>query len=144
MNSQTRGSEVVYAHQMRNEDTPFHIGSGSEQRAHNFTRRSTAWLAYVASHGGLTQIDVKILEWHHCPARSRLREMEFVNLHQPETNTFGRVKPFPEGILDGRPKRSKERCTCGAPDCYGAEVAAEVAARRAKYSADYSKFRAGS
>jgi hypothetical protein len=117
------GSEVVYGHRMRTEAGFFHIGSGSEQRARNFDGRSPAWQAYVNSHGGSTQIEVQILERHRCPARARLREMELVHDHQPATNTFGRSS-IPSGIQDGRPKGSKKRCTCGAPDCYGAEVTA--------------------
>ena len=133
-NYEAPGREVVYAHKMQKETTFFYIGSGSEQRARNLNGRTPSWQAYVSSHGGIAQIEkpISILERHHCPARSRLREMEQIYLHQPETNDHhGRGKPFPDGIMDGRPKGSKERCACGAPDCYGAEVEAEVAARRA-------------
>jgi hypothetical protein len=120
---ETLGREVVYGLSMRGDPAFFHIGSGSEQRASSWNGRSPAFQEYVAAHGGITQIDVAILERHHCPARARLREMELVNVHQPVTNTFGRSS-IPAGIRDGRPKGSKERCVCGAPDCYGAEVAA--------------------
>jgi hypothetical protein len=115
--------EVVYGHKMKNETAFFHIGSGSEQRSQNFTQRSSHWKAYVGARGGQTQVEVQILERYHCPARSRLREMELVMLHQPATNSFGRSS-IPAGILDGRPKRSTTRCACGALDCYGAEVMA--------------------
>ena len=121
------GSEVVYGHTMLAETAFFHIGSGSEQRAHNFVGRSPDWQTYVNARGGLSQVKVTILERHRCPARARLREMELVGSHQPSTNTFGRSS-ISSGILDGRPKGSKERCTCGAPDCYGAE--ATVRSRR--------------
>ena len=119
------GREVVYGHKMLTEAVFFHIGSGSEQRARNFRRRSPAWQDYVNARGGVSNVEVKILERHHCPARARLREMKLVSAHQPSTNSFGRSS-VPSGILDGRPKGSKERCTCGAPDCYGAEVAARI------------------
>jgi hypothetical protein len=117
------GIEVVYGHKMLNEIAFFHIGSGYEQRARNLDGRSPDWRAYVEAHGGLSQVEVKILERHRCPARARLREMELVRLHQPSTNRFGRSS-FPSGILDGRPKGSKVRCACGAVDCFGAEVTA--------------------
>ena len=116
-------NEVVYGHRMANEKGFFHIGSGSEQRARNFTGRSSDWRSYVDARGSLAQVQVEILERHRCPARARLREMDLVKIHQPPTNRFGRSS-HPEGILDGRPKGSKQRCTCGASDCYGAEVAA--------------------
>ena len=116
-------NEVVYAHKMRNESTYFHIGSGSEHRARTFTGRSSQWRAYVDAHGGLTHIEVTILERYCCPARARRREMDLVNLYQSTTNRFGRTS-VPGGILDGRPKGSTKRCTCGATDCYGAEVTA--------------------
>jgi hypothetical protein len=127
----TSGREVVYGHKMLAEARFFHIGSGSERRARNFTGRSPRWRAYVDEHGDLSQVEVKILERHGCPARARLREMELVNIHKPSTNSFGRP-PFPAAIRDGRPKGSKQRCTCGAPDCYGAEVAAPVGSYRVR------------
>jgi len=114
--------EIVYGLTMRGEGTFFHIGSGSEQRAHSWTGRSARFRAYVEARGGPTQIELTTLERHHCPARARLREMELVKLHQPATNGFGRSS-IPAGILEGRPKGSTERCCCGASDCYGAEVA---------------------
>jgi hypothetical protein len=123
MKNNTPGLEVVYGHKMKSENAFFHIGSGSEKRAYNYIGRGAAWRSYVDAPGGRAQIEVVILERHHCPARARLREMELVGYHQPSTNTFGRLST-PAGILDGRPKGSKERCDCGAPDCYGAEVAA--------------------
>jgi hypothetical protein len=116
------GDEVVYGHRLKNEASYFHIGSGSERRARTLTRRSSRWQQYVNARGGVTQVEVSILERHHCPARARLREMQLVALHQPTTNGFGRSM-IPTGILDGRPKGSTERCACGATDCYGAEVA---------------------
>jgi hypothetical protein len=119
----TPGGEVVYGLRMRGEDRFFHIGSGSERRARDLTRRSPAVRSYIEARGGDGQVEVVILERHRCPARARLREMERVGLHQPETNTFGRSS-IPHGSLDGRPKGSKVRCSCGAPDCYGAEVSA--------------------
>ena len=122
-NEQMSGSEVVYGLKMRGEMNFFHIGSGSEQRAYNLTQRSPAVRSYIEARGGVSQVEVTILERHQCPARARLREMELVGIHQPATNTFGRSS-IPAGILDGRPKGSKERCYCGAPNCYGAEVAA--------------------
>jgi hypothetical protein len=115
-------NEVVYAHKMKNEALFFHIGSGSEQRARAFGGRSPRWRTYVKVHGGLAHVEVTILERYCCPARARLREMELVNEHQPVTNGFGRTS-IPRGIKDGRPKGSTGRCTCGASDCYGAEVA---------------------
>ena len=115
------GSEVVYGLRMRCESKFFHIGSGSEQRAHNLKQRSSAVLSYIEARGGTSQVEVKILERYQCPARARLREMELIGLHQPCTNTFGRSS-IPAMILDGRPKGSKERCCCGALNCYGAEV----------------------
>ena len=115
------GTEVVYAHKMKSGSTFFHIGSGSEQRARTFKGRSLRWHTHVNAHGGCTQIEVTILERHHCPARARLREMELVNLHQPATNGYGRTS-IPRGILDGRPKGSTKRCACSAADCYGVEV----------------------
>ncbi len=121
--AKTLGLEVVYGLKMRNETTFFHIGSGSEQRARTHDGRSAHFRAYVDAHGGPTEIEVSILERHHCPARARLREMELVQQHQPATNSFGRSS-IPAGILDGRPKGSKERCACGAQDCYGAEISA--------------------
>ena len=117
------GTEVVYGHKMKNEPTFFHIGSGSERRARTFTGRSSRWLAYVNAHGGQMQVEVTIMEQHHCPARARLRDMQLVELHQPATNGYGRSS-IPAGILDGRPKGSAERCACGAVNCYGAEVTA--------------------
>jgi len=114
-------NEVVYAHRMKSESTLFHIESGSERRAHTLTGRSSRWRAYVDAQGGVTQVEVTILERHHCPARARLREMELVKLHQPATNGFGRTS-IPQGILDGRPKGMTTRCACGATDCYGAEL----------------------
>ncbi len=115
--------EVVYGHRMRSESAFFHIGSGSERRARTLTNRSASWKQFVDAHGGRSRIEVEILERHHCPARARLREMEFVNIHQPPTNRFGRSST-PHAILAGHPKGSTHRCDCGAPDCYGAEVAA--------------------
>jgi hypothetical protein len=115
------GTEVVYAHRMKSESTLFHIGSGSEQRARTLSGRSSPWCAYVDARGGVIQVEVTILERHHCPARARLREMELVKLYQPSTNSFGRTS-IPQAILDGRPKRMTTRCTCGAADCYGAEL----------------------
>jgi hypothetical protein len=113
---------IVYGHKILTEPNYFHIGSGSEQRAKNFKGRSKEWRDYVEARGGVLQVEVKILERYICPARARLREMELVNLYQPTTNYFGRFS-IPEGILDGRPKGSTQRCMCGAPDCYGAQVA---------------------
>jgi hypothetical protein len=115
------GSEVVYGFKMPNESKFFHIGSGSERRAHNFTQRNTTVRSYIEARGGTSQVQVTIIERHQCPARARIREMELIGLHQPVTNTFGRSS-IPAGILNGRPKGSKERCRCGATDCYGAEV----------------------
>jgi len=120
---ETPGCEVVYGHRMRDEDGFFHIGSGSEQRARTLANRSALWQQFVDAHGGITLIEVEILERYHCPARARLREMELVNIHQPSTNRFGRSST-PPAILAGHPKGSTERCDCGAQDCYGAEVAA--------------------
>jgi hypothetical protein len=116
-------NEVVYAHKMKNESPYFHIGSGPETRARTFAGRSARWRAYVDAHGGLTHVEVTILERYCCPARARLREMELVNRYQPVTNGFGRTS-IPSGIRDGRPKGSTKRCACGAADCYGAEVTA--------------------
>lgn len=115
------GWEVVYGHRIRGEAGFFHIGSGSEQRARTMKNRSALWRRYVEVHGGLTQVEVEIMECHRCPARARLREMELIALHQPPTNVFGRSS-MPAAILEGHPKGSRERCHCGAPDCYGAEV----------------------
>jgi hypothetical protein len=123
MKIEDTGNEVVYGHKMRNEASYFHIGSGSERRARTLKGRSPAWQHYADSHGGSNDVEVVILERHHCPARARLREMELIAIHQPPTNTFGRSS-IPAAILDGRPKGSKIRCACGAPDCYGAEVMA--------------------
>ena len=123
MKLEMTGNEVVYGHKMKNETAFFHIGSGTERRARSLTGRSSRWRAYVNAHGDPTQVEVTILERHHCPARARLREMELVELHQPATNGFGRSS-IPAGILDGRPKGSTQRCACGAADCYGAEVTA--------------------
>ena len=114
-------TEVVYAHRMKSEPVMFHIGSGSERRARTLTGRGSRWQAYVDAQGGFTHVEVEILERHHCPARARLREMELVKLHQPATNGFGRTS-IPQGILDGRPKGKMTACTCGAADCYGAEI----------------------
>src|SRR5688500_11434544 len=97
------GTEVVYAHKMKSGSALFHIGSGSEKRAHAFKGRSLRWHEHVNANGGCSQIEVIILERHHCPARARLREMDLVNLHQPVTNGFGRTS-IPGAILDGRPK----------------------------------------
>ena len=119
----TAGDEVVYGHRMRDEGAFFHIGSGSERRARTLTRRGRPWQQYVDAHGGMERIEVEILERHHCPARARLREMELVNIQQPSTNQFGRSST-PAAILAAHPKGYTERCHCGAPDCYGAEVAA--------------------
>ena len=123
MKNEVSGSEVVYGHKIRNEPGYFHIGSGSEQRAHTLKGRSALWQHYVDTHGGSKHVEVAILERYHCPARARLREMELVAVHQPHTNTFGRSS-IPAAILDGRPKGSKIRCACGAADCYGAEASA--------------------
>jgi hypothetical protein len=123
MKNEDTGSEAVYGHKMRDEVDHFHIGSGSEQRARSLNGRSNLWQHYVDTHGGSKHIEVVILERYHCPARARLREMELIAVHQSPTNTFGRSS-IPAGILDGRPKGSKIRCACGAPDCYGAEVTA--------------------
>jgi hypothetical protein len=117
------GDEVVYGHKLKGEGTFFHIGSGSERRARHFTQRSSRWHEYVNARGGTGQVEVTILERYHCPARARLREMQLVDLHHPSTNGFGR-RSIPAGILDGRPKGSTKRCTCGADDCYGSEVTA--------------------
>lgn len=119
------GSEVVYGHRMRGEAGFFHIGSGSERRARTLKGRSPLWREYVDARGGPEKVEVVIIERHHCPARSRLREMELVGAHQPATNRFGRSS-IPEAILDGRHKGSKVRCACGSPDCYGAEVIAQT------------------
>ena len=123
MKNENTGSEVVYGHKMKNETDFFHIGSGSERRARSWNGRSALWRDYVDTHGGRKHIEVVILERHHCPARARLREMDLVAVHHPPTNRFGRLS-IPAGILDGRPKGSKLRCACGAPDCYGAKVTA--------------------
>ena len=121
MKHEMTGNEVVYAHRMKSEPKLFHIGSGSERRAHMVTGRSFRWRAYVDAQGGSTQVEVTILERHHCPARARLREMQLVKLHQPVTNGYGRTS-IPQGILDGRPKGKTTRCACGAADCYEAEL----------------------
>ncbi len=118
----SQGSEVVYCHGIRGEPGSFHIGSGSEQRARQLTKRSAAWNKFVAAHGGTAKVEVEILERYDCPARARLREMELVRRYQPSTNVFGRSST-PAAILAGHPKGSVERCNCGAPDCYGAELA---------------------
>lgn len=120
-NEEISGNEVVYGLRMRSESKFFHIGSGSEQRANNLKQRSSAVLSYIEARGGISQVEVTIIERYQCPARARLREMELIGLHQPCTNTFGRSS-IPAGILDGRPKGSNERCCCGAPNCYGVEV----------------------
>ncbi len=128
MKHEMTGNEIVYAHRMKNELTLFHIGSGSERRARTLTGRSSRWRAHVNAQGGFTQIEVTILERHHCPARARLREMELVRLHQPATNGYGRTS-IPLGILDGRPKGAATRCACGAVDCYGAELSSRSTGR---------------
>ncbi len=115
--------EVVYGHRVRGDAGFFYIGSGSERRARTLINRSAPWKRYVAAHGGTSQVEVEILERHRCPARARLREMDLVHIHQPPTNRFGRLST-PEAILAAHPKGSTERCACGAPDCYGVEVAA--------------------
>lgn len=125
MKNEDAGREVVYGHRMSNETGFFHIGSGSERRARNLKGRSPLWQDYVNTRGGPEHVVVKILERHHCPARARLREMELVAAHQPHTNRIGR-RSIPAAILDGHPKGSKLRCACGAPDCYGVEVAART------------------
>ena len=56
-------------------------------------------------------------------AKTKDEVLTLVELHHPPTNGFGR-RSIPAGILDGRPKGSTERCTCGADDCYGSEVTA--------------------
>ena len=117
--------EVVYGHRIQGDDSYFHSGSGSEHRARHLAGRSSLWRTFVTSRGGIAQIMVEIIERHRCPARARIREMELVYLQQPSTNTFGRRRPFPPSIVAGRPKGSKERCACNAPDCYGAEIAAK-------------------
>ena len=119
----TEGQKVVYAHHIKGESAYFHIGSGSEKRARALKERSPIWRAHVDMRGGLSHVEVTILERYRCPARSRLREMELINLHQPITNEFGGTS-IPPAILDGRPKGSSSRCVCGATDCYGAELAA--------------------
>ena len=115
--------EVVYGHKLRGDSQIFHIGSGSEQRARTLTSRSATWKKFVSAHGGVARIEVAILERHRCPARARLREMELIHAHQPPTNLIGRSS-VPPAIRGGHPKGSSERCRCGAPDCYGAEVVA--------------------
>lgn len=117
--------EVVYGHRICGESGFFHIGSGSEQRARTLMRRSALWQQFVEARGGIARVEVSILERHRCPARARLREMELVRLYRPSTNVFGRSST-PAAILAGRPKGCRERCQCGAPDCYGAEVAARA------------------
>jgi hypothetical protein len=119
------GDEVVYGHRMVDKPALFHIGSGSERRARTLTNRSALWQNFVEAHGGVTRVEVVILERHYCPARARLREMELVKIHQPDTNRFG-CSSMPSAILDGRPKGSIKRCDCGAPDCYGAELTART------------------
>jgi hypothetical protein len=121
--------EVVYGHRVKGQRAFFHIGSGSERRARTLTNRSLQWQHFVSLHGGIAQIQVEILERHHCPARARLREMELVHIHQPPTNRFGR-EATPAAILAGRPKGSSKPCECGAPDCYGAEAARGAAESR--------------
>lgn len=121
--------EVVYGHRIRGQSEFFHIGSGSEHRARTMTGRSAQWRQVVEAHGGVARVEVRVLERHRCPARARFREMVLVHLHQPSTNTFGRSST-PTAILAGHPKGSRERCRCGAPDCYGAEVAARANVER--------------
>lgn len=115
------GNQLVYGHRMPGETEYFHIGSGPKRRAVS-GERTTAWKDYVDHRGG-GKYHVEILERYHCAARARLREMQLIGLHQPVTNEFGRLS-IPPGIQNGHVKRTGKRCSCGAPDCYGAELTA--------------------
>lgn len=111
-----RKSEVVYAHKNALSGELFHIGSGKIDRAFS-VQRGAKWLAYVTT---LDSYEVEILEYHHCPARARLREAELIFELQPKTNIHHR-KGLHRQALRGFTKRG-DPCSCKAPDCYGLEA----------------------
>ena len=109
----------VFGHCLPGASEWFHIGSGRPGRAYR-QPRTVLWTEYLEANG--RRYEVHILEVHRCPARARLREMELVRQHRPPTNIVGVRTPIPAKILDGTLKGRQERCRCGAPDCYGAEL----------------------
>lgn len=118
------GRFIVYAHRKPGCAEPFHLGSGSLSRA-MAPKRSPIWRQIA----GDEPVEVVILESYQCEVRAQLREAQLIQQHQPVANYHHRHGPHP-GVLDGRRKKGK-RCGCGAPDCYGAEVAAREAAAQA-------------
>ncbi len=107
--------QIVYGHYTPGSEQPFHIGSGTMQRAFSDVR-SAEWRR-LAARG----YEVEILERHACPARARLREALLIESHQPVTNVHHRSGPHPQ-VMRGFTKRGL-RCDCGAEDCYGRKAA---------------------
>jgi hypothetical protein len=107
--------QVVYGHYASDSEQPFHIGSGTIQRAFSNVR-SAEWRRWAAR-----GYEVKILERHACPARARLREALLIESYQPVTNVHHRSGPHRQ-VMRGFTKRGL-RCDCGAEDCYGREAA---------------------
>jgi hypothetical protein len=106
--------QIVYAHYAPGSEQPFHIGSGTIQRAFS-ALRSDEWRR-LAARG----YDVEILERHACPARARLHEAQLIESHQPATNVHHRGGPHRQ-VIRGFTKQGL-RCDCGAEDCYGREA----------------------
>lgn len=116
-------SQIVYGHRFPNEETLFHIGSGTYRRALSPVR-GAQWETHV----GDSDVEVLILEIYECPARARLREAELITLHQPSTNHHHRTGPHRQ-VLAGYNKQGM-RCACGAADCYGQEVLTKAAQKQ--------------
>jgi len=107
--------QIVYGHRFPGDSELFHIGSGTYSRALR-PERGAQWRQHV----GTRDVEVVLLEVHHCPARARLREAELIFDLQPATNTHHKGGPNRQ-VLRGFTKRG-ERCDCGAQDCYGQEA----------------------
>jgi hypothetical protein len=107
--------QIVYGHYAPGSEQPFHIGSGTMQRAFSDVR-SAEWRR-LAARG----YEVEILEQHACPARARLREALLIESCQPVTNVHHRNGPHRQ-VRRGFTKRGLQ-CDCSAEDCYGRAAA---------------------
>ena len=112
---------AVVGYRLISTETYVHIGSCALTRTVQ-PPNLLAWERCVGVQD--SQIEVDFIELHCCPARARLRAMELIGEYQPQTNFHGRYG-IPPAIEMGLTKAGLP-CTCGAPDCYGAEVQEQI------------------